>query len=170
MALSVAVQVYSVRDFAKEDMRGTLQKIKDMGYAGVEFAGLYGLPASEVKAMCAELGLVTVSAHVPFADMRKDCDKVLNYYAEVGCRYIVVPYLSEADRPGADGWEKTIADISEIGKKAHEKGLTVSLWPGYTTDDFMLGAYLGADFMCTDIPIQLKKFHAEKAPWLNVKY
>jgi glycerophosphoryl diester phosphodiesterase len=55
-------------------------------------------------------------------------------------------------------------------KKAHEKGLTVSLWPGYTTDDFMLGAYLGADFMCTDIPIQLKKFHAEKAPWLNVKY
>jgi glycerophosphoryl diester phosphodiesterase len=55
-------------------------------------------------------------------------------------------------------------------KKAHEKGLTVSLWPGYTTDDFMLGAYLGADFMCTDIPIELKKFHAEKAPWLNVKY
>ena len=55
-------------------------------------------------------------------------------------------------------------------KKAHEKGLTVSLWPGYTTDDFMLGAYLGADFMCTDIPIQLKKFQAEKAPWLNVKY
>ena len=55
-------------------------------------------------------------------------------------------------------------------KKAHEKGLTVSLWPGYTTDDFMLGAYLGADYMCTDIPIQLKKFHAEKAPWLNVKY
>ena len=55
-------------------------------------------------------------------------------------------------------------------KKAHEKGLTVSLWPGYTTDDFMLGAYLGADFMCTDIPIQLKKFHAEKAPWLKVKY
>ena len=29
MALPVAVQVYSVRDFAKEDMRGTLQKIKD---------------------------------------------------------------------------------------------------------------------------------------------
>ena len=55
-------------------------------------------------------------------------------------------------------------------KKAHEKGLKVSLWPGQSTADFMLGAYLGADFMCTDIPIELKKFHAEKAPWLNVKY
>lgn len=55
-------------------------------------------------------------------------------------------------------------------KKAHEKGLIVSLWPGSSTDDFMLGAYLGADFMCTDIPIELKKFHAERAPWLKVIY
>ena len=82
--------------------------------------------------------------------------------------------------------EQTIATTKSLGLKrvacgvegtsraavtqAHKEGLTVSLWPGYTTDDFMLGAYLGADFMCTDIPIQLKKFHAEKAPWLNVKY
>lgn len=55
-------------------------------------------------------------------------------------------------------------------KKAHKKGLTVSLWPGYTTADFVLGAYLGADFMCTDIPIAVKKFAAEQTPWLNVKY
>ena len=55
-------------------------------------------------------------------------------------------------------------------KKAHEGGLKVSLWPGQSTADFMLGAYLGADFLCTDIPVEIKKFHAEKAPWLNVKY
>ena len=54
--------------------------------------------------------------------------------------------------------------------KAHKEGLIVSLWPGYTTADFMLGAYLGADFMCTDIPVEVKKFAEEKAPWLNVKY
>ena len=54
--------------------------------------------------------------------------------------------------------------------KAHKEGLIVSLWPGYTTADFMLGAYLGADFMCTDIPVEVKKFAEEKTPWLNVKY
>ena len=42
MSLPVAVQVYSVRDDAKADLRATLEKIKDMGYDGVEFAGLYG--------------------------------------------------------------------------------------------------------------------------------
>lgn len=54
--------------------------------------------------------------------------------------------------------------------KAHKRGLTVSLWPGYTTADFVLGAYLGADFMCTDIPLEVKRFAAEKTPWLKVNY
>ena len=35
MALPVAIQVYSVRDEAKADLRGTLEQIKEMGYAGV---------------------------------------------------------------------------------------------------------------------------------------
>lgn len=55
-------------------------------------------------------------------------------------------------------------------KKAHEKGLIVSLWPGQSVEDFMLGAYLGCDYMCTDIPIHLKDYLAEKAPWIKVKY
>ena len=55
-------------------------------------------------------------------------------------------------------------------KEAHDKGLIVSLWPGGSVNDFMLGAYLGCDFMCTDIPLEVKKFLAEKAPWINVKY
>lgn len=65
MTFPVAVQVYSVRDFAEKDFRGTLQKIKDMGYDGVEFAGLYGNSPADVKKMCEEIGLVPISAHVP---------------------------------------------------------------------------------------------------------
>ena len=188
MALSVAVQVYSVRDFAKPDMRGTLQKIKDMGYAGVEFAGLYGLPAADVKAMCEEIGLVPISAHVPLADMRKDCDKVVNYYAEVGCKFIVVPYLNPEDRPGAEGWDKTIADIREIGKKAHEKGLTLL----YHNHDFEFlqidGKYaldilydtIPSDYLQTEIdtcwvnvggesPVEYLKKYAGRAPIVHIK-
>ena len=33
-----------------------------------------------------------------------------------------------------------------------------------------IGKYLGADYMCTDVPIAVKKFAAEKTPWLKVKY
>ena len=37
-------------------------------------------------------------------------------------------------------------------------------------EDFMLGAYLGCDYMCTDVPIEVKGWLAEKAPWIKVKY
>ena len=58
----------------------------------------------------------------------------------------------------------------ESVQKAHKEGLTVSLWPGLSVDDFMLGAYLGCDYMCTDIPIEVKQWITEKTPWLKVKY
>mgnify|MGYP003320081524 CR=1 FL=1 len=53
---------------------------------------------------------------------------------------------------------------------AKKAGLVVSLWPGLKVEDLMLGAYLGADFLCTDIPVEYLKFAKEKAPWLKIKY
>ena len=34
----------------------------------------------------------------------------------------------------------------------------------------MLGAYLGCDLMCTDVPIRVKNWLAENAPYIKVKY
>lgn len=58
----------------------------------------------------------------------------------------------------------------EAVKLAHKEGLTVSLWPGQSIEDFMLGVYLGADYLCTDIPIRQKDWAEKNAPWINVKY
>jgi glycerophosphoryl diester phosphodiesterase len=54
--------------------------------------------------------------------------------------------------------------------KAHKEGLIVSLWPGQSVEDFMLGAYLGCDYMCTDKPITVKSYLEKNAPWIKVKY
>ena len=67
--LPIAVQVYSVRDDAAADFKGTLQKLKDMGYDGVELAGLYGMTAAEVRAALDEVGIPAISAHVPYAEL-----------------------------------------------------------------------------------------------------
>lgn len=58
----------------------------------------------------------------------------------------------------------------EAVRNAHNQGLTVSLWPGQSNADFMLGAYLGADYLCTDVPVSLKKWIETNAPYLKVKY
>ena len=66
MSFPVAVQLYSVRWDAEKDLRGTRGKIKELGYDGVEFAGLHGNTPAEVRSICRETGLEPVSAHVPY--------------------------------------------------------------------------------------------------------
>lgn len=55
-------------------------------------------------------------------------------------------------------------------KKAHEQGLIVSLWPGQSVADAMLGVYLGADFLCTDIPVEVMTYMRANAPWVKASY
>ena len=55
-------------------------------------------------------------------------------------------------------------------KKAHEQGLIVSLWPGQSVADAMLGVYPGADFLCTDIPVEVMNYMKANAPWVKASY
>jgi len=50
---------------------------------------------------------------------------------------------------------------------AHKEGIIVSLWPGSNPSDAVLGAYLGADYLCTDVPVAVKKDISEKFPWIK---
>jgi len=58
----------------------------------------------------------------------------------------------------------------EMVAKAHKEGIIVSLWPGQSIEDFMLGVYLGCDYMCTDIPVKVKEWMTANAPWVKVVY
>ena len=60
--MKIAVQLYSLRDIIKgsgEELLAILPKIKALGYDGVEFAGLFGHTAEEVKKMCEDCLLYT---------------------------------------------------------------------------------------------------------------
>ena len=52
----IGFQLYSVRTELAEDFYGTLRRVSDLGYQGVEFYDeFYGYSIPEVKLMCTEL-------------------------------------------------------------------------------------------------------------------
>ncbi len=128
----IALQLYSVREDMQKDFYGTLKKVKEFGYAGVEFAGLYGHDPLEVKAMCQELGLVTVSAHVPFVDLKDKMDQTIDCYEALGCKHVVIPYLTEEYRPGNPGFQTVIDTMKILGDKLAERGMILQ----YHNHDF----------------------------------
>ena len=125
MSLPVAVQVYSVREYAAKDLYATLKEIKEIGYDGVEFAGLYGNSPEAIRDMCAEIGLVPISAHVPYLDMVKDPEGILSQYATIGCKYVAVPYLTPEYRPGAEKWDEVVENVKMLGAVAKKLGITL---------------------------------------------
>ncbi|MCW3059077.1 MAG: hypothetical protein JWQ02_898 [Capsulimonas sp.] len=64
MSTPLSIQLYTLREEAKNDFFGVLEMLAETGYKGVEFAGLHGKTATEVAAKLASLGLTTSSSHV----------------------------------------------------------------------------------------------------------
>lgn len=131
MKFPIALQLYTVRDNLSSDFEETLKKVKEMGYDGVEFAGLFGKTAAEVKSMCQSIGLIPLSAHVPFVDMVND-PSIMKIYAEIGCEYIVIPYLPEEYRPDKEKFREIIEGAKILGEKANALGLKLA----YHNHDF----------------------------------
>lgn len=166
MSLPVAVQVYSVRDEAAKDLKKTLERIKAMGYDGVEFAGLYDHTGAEVRAMCEEIGLVPVSAHVPLVDMLKDPHGVLSTYAEIGCKYVAVPYLKPEHRPGHPNFPFIVGFISIIGKAAKELGIQL-LYHNHDFEFIKLDGKYALDLLYETVSEELLKTELDVC-WVNV--
>lgn len=148
MSFPVAVQLYSVRDAMAEDFEGTIKKVKEMGYDGVEFAGLFGKSANEVKTICENNGLVPISAHVSIDDIAADPEKVIGDYAEIGCKYIAIPYAPEDRRPGAPLFDDTVEKIREYSKIAKKYGITM-LYHNHDFEFKKIDGVYGLDLLYT---------------------
>ena len=151
--LPIALQVFSVRDDLQADFEGTLRKVKEMGYDGVEFAGLYGRSPAEVQALCAEIGLIPISAHVPLDELMADPEGVIDGYCRLGCQQIVIPYLTEEYRPGAEGFATLMDWAKKLGALCKEKGIRLA----YHNHDFeftKVGEEYALDMLYREVPAE----------------
>lgn len=122
--MKLGIQLYSLRDDAAKDLAAVLQEVAEMGYDGVELAGLYGHTAEEVKTLAKNAGLEVISAHVGLDVFRKEgIEETVSLYREIGCRYIAIPHLAMADRPGAENFSNTEKEILAIAKECDRQGL-----------------------------------------------
>ncbi len=166
MKLPVAVQLYSVRDEMEQDFYGTIKQMKELGYDGVEFAGLFGEEPAKIKAFCEEIGIVPISAHVPYYDMLENPEEFLADYAEIGCKYVVVPYLTEECRPGTDGFAATVEGIRKIGEAAKKLGLQL-LYHNHDFEFVKIGEEYALDVLYSTVPEDLLKTEIDTC-WVNV--
>jgi sugar phosphate isomerase/epimerase len=104
---------------------GTLRKVAQLGYQGVEFAGYGGLSADELGDVLKELNLTPVNSHVAIERLEKDLDGEISYALNIGLRDITVPYLSENRRNAKETCLTVARELQNIGTQVKEAGLTL---------------------------------------------
>ena len=122
MSLPIAVQLYTLREEMEKDFVGILEKVSNLGYQGVEFAGFGELEAEELKGHLDRLDLRAVGSHTAIDLLRNKLDEVIEYNLTIENPYIVVPY---ADYDGKEDFIEMANELSEIATVLKEKGLTL---------------------------------------------
>jgi len=149
--LKIALQLYSVRDDVENELKGTLEKVKDMGYEGVEFAGLYGHSPEQVRKWLDEIGLVPVSAHVSIDELNADLAGTINTYKIIGCKFIAIPWLDQPRRPGNPGFNQVKKDITLIAAECKKQGITL-LYHNHDFEFIKIDGEYALDILYKEIP------------------
>lgn len=120
----IALQLYTVRELLGQDFEGTVRRVAEMGYIGVE--PYSGMP-SELSAaadLFRELDLQAFNSHVPFPD-DANRDAVLEIAAAFGLSNIAIAMLPPDDFETIDSIKAVCERLNRAGDFARANGLAL---------------------------------------------
>jgi sugar phosphate isomerase/epimerase len=119
----IALQLYTVRRLAAEDLAGTLAAVAAAGYRAVELAGLPHTTAGELARLLEVTSLRVVASHEGIERLREDVTGVADGLAEVGCSRVIVPWMPEEDRRDLDGVRRFAAELNGFAEELERRGM-----------------------------------------------
>ena len=184
MATPLSIQLYTLRDEVQGDFAAMLRRVAEIGYKGVEFAGLHGHSPQEIAGIVSDLGLQVSSSHVslPTAETIRqiaDTEKVLGNTR-------LVAGLGPDEFKTLDDCKRSAERFQTAGELVKAEGLTFGMhnhwWEFETCDgelvyDFVLesapdifseldiywAAYAGVS------PATVVTQHSARLPLLHIK-
>ncbi len=124
----IGVQLYTVGDQLRTDFEGTIEKVANIGYKQVEFAGYSNKTPEQVRALLDRLKLKSPSTHISMDALRKDLDAQIHFAQVVGHEYITIPSLGRSETPmnTVDAWKRVADECNTMGAKLKSSGLKLA--------------------------------------------
>lgn len=122
MTTPIALQLYTLRDQLAQDFEGTVRKVSDMGYTGVETANMFGESPASAARLFTELGLTVCGAHSPLP-LGEQKQEVLDTLAALDCKRLVVAWQPPEKYKSLDGIKSICDTLNEGAAVARAHGL-----------------------------------------------
>ena len=132
--LPVGFQVWTVKDMLIKDFPGTLKMVAGLGYQSVEmcsppgyessgFGPLMKMKAKEMKKIINDAGLIFMSTHYGFDELRNHLDERIAFAAESGQKQMILSSPGLPEKATLSDWLKAADELNKIGEKTKKAGI-----------------------------------------------
>ncbi len=181
----VSLQLYTLREESKKDFVAVLRRVADIGYKGVEPAGLYGMAPADFRKRVEDLGMKVSSSHGPWASP-ENVQEVIDTMGILGLDMAGGGYGPDNFKD-LDAIKQTADTVNGIIEELKPAGLGLFLhnhhWEfeklegrikyDYFAElcpevNFEIDTYWAANFGANDPAEQVAKFRS-RVPYLHIK-
>ncbi|MDO4424592.1 MAG: sugar phosphate isomerase/epimerase [Planctomycetia bacterium] len=119
----LCLQMYTVGGYFRKDPEGTMAKVAEMGYKGIDYAG-YPLPVAELRKLQDKYGLFCLGTHTGRGAIENldNLKRTIEDHLTLGAKYIICPGMHN---DGEAGWTEAAKKFSAASAIAREAGLYV---------------------------------------------
>lgn len=126
---TAGLQLYSLRESFKNDVPGTLDKVKALGFKEIEVASLFDMPPEKFLSMLKERGLTPVSEHFQYERMTKDIDGAVAEAKALGLKFAACPWIPHNGDFDEATCRKAAADFNKWGEAFAKAGIKFTYHP-----------------------------------------
>ena len=125
----VGMELWTYRRLLAEDTPGTLGRIRDLGFADVETASLYGRTAGGFAELLKQKGLTCSSVIAEYDRFSKDLSGVVRDAKELGASYVITSNIPHSGELTAPDVSAAAENFNTWGMKVKEQGLRFGYHP-----------------------------------------
>jgi len=134
----LGLQLYSLRNTIGDDVKGTIEKVANVGFNELETYGyspdnkFWGLSVQEFKNIIHSNGMTTPSGHYgldPYLS-KEGTESDFAYALEVAQgldqKYVIIPFISGGLRTSIDDYKRIAEKLNKAGEMCREAGLKLA--------------------------------------------
>lgn len=124
--LGIALQLYTVREPAKEDAYKTLKRAREAGFEYVQWSGMPELSAEEIRAALDVAGLKAIAAHADIESFEQDYENSVAYWKTVGALDVAPGGMMGDCQDSLEAWLRGCRRLDAVGARLRADGMRLS--------------------------------------------
>ncbi len=133
---TIGLQLYSLRDIIKNDVKGTMQAVANIGFKELECydykdGHIFGIPYQDFSTMVTDMGMRITSGHYKTGQVDPDFvgsvingwEKAVEDAKRIGQESMVVAYLDARERKSIDDYKRVCEMLNNANEVCRQAGI-----------------------------------------------